>query len=257
MGVSAAGAAGAGSIVIRLQTDPAPAGVAWSYSGVGQAFQLRASGSSRTISGLADGTYRLVEAAAAGQAKTLTSLKCADPSGGTTVDVAAATATIVLSSGETVTCTFTHYRPDGSLAVKALSPSPQHVQQVKAQAAAIAARIRQNPPVAPQYDAKRFHLFEHLLAYMNARGERPVIVFNPLYPTVYAELERFGNPVITSSLNYLHSLRSRYDFVVVDCENSHTWGGTDYDWKNATHVDQFNMRRMLRYIAAHSGGALR
>ena len=115
VGVSAAGAAGGGSIVVRLQTDPAPAGVAWSYSGVRQAFQLRASGSSRTISGLADGTYRLVEAAAAGQAKTLTSLSCADPSGGTTVDVAAAAATIMLSSGETITCTFTH---------RALGPRP-------------------------------------------------------------------------------------------------------------------------------------
>ena len=108
IGVSAAGAAGGGSIVIPLQTDPAPAGVAWSYSGVGQAFQLRASGSSRTISGLADGTYEVVEATAAGQAKTLTSLRCADPSGGTTVDLSAATATITLSSGETITCTFTH-----------------------------------------------------------------------------------------------------------------------------------------------------
>jgi hypothetical protein len=115
IGVSAASAAGTGSIVIRLQTDPAPARVAWSYSGVGQTFKLRASGSSRTISGLADGTYQLVEATAAGRAKTLTSLRCADPSGGTTVDVAAATATIALSSGETVTCTFTH---------RALGPRP-------------------------------------------------------------------------------------------------------------------------------------
>jgi len=115
LGVSAAGAANAGSIVIRLQTDPGPPGVAWSYSGIGQAFQLRASGSTKTISGLADGTYRLVEAGAAGQAKTLTSLTCADPSGGTTVDVASATATITLSSGETITCTFTH---------RALGPRP-------------------------------------------------------------------------------------------------------------------------------------
>jgi hypothetical protein len=115
VGVSAAGAAGGGSIVVRLQTDPAPARVAWSYSGVGQAFQLAASGSSKTVSGLADRTYRLVEATAAGQAKTLTSLRCADPSGGTTVDVAAATATITLSSGETISCTFTH---------RALGPRP-------------------------------------------------------------------------------------------------------------------------------------
>jgi hypothetical protein len=109
IGVPAAGVADAGSIVIRLQTDPAPARVAWSYSGVGQAFQLRASGATKTVSGLADGTYGLVEAGAtAGQAKTLTSLRCSDPSGGTTVDVASATATIILSSGETITCTFGH-----------------------------------------------------------------------------------------------------------------------------------------------------
>ena len=116
--VSAAGAAdgGSGTIVTRLLTDPAPAGAAWSYSGVGQAFQLRASGTSKTTSGLADGTYRLVEKdTAVGQGKTLTSLTCTDPSGGTTVDIASATATIALSSGETVTCTFTH---------RALGPRP-------------------------------------------------------------------------------------------------------------------------------------
>jgi hypothetical protein len=152
---------------------------------------------------------------------------------------------------------FTGYRPDGSLPGKAWPPTAAHVQEVKAQAAALAARIRERPPSPPQYDAKRFKLFEHLLAYLNARGERPVIVFNPLYPTVYAELERLGSPVTSVSLDYLHKLRSRYDFVVVDCENIHTWGGTDTNWKNATHVDQFNMRRLLRYVVAHSDGALR
>jgi hypothetical protein len=114
--VPAAGAADTGSIVIRLVTDPTPPGVSWSYSGVGQVFQLGASGSSKTVSGLADGTYRLVEAGAtADQAPTLTSLTCTDPSGGTTVDVASATATIALSSGETIICTFTH---------RALGPRP-------------------------------------------------------------------------------------------------------------------------------------
>src|SRR5712691_886796 len=116
--VSAAGAAerGTGSIVVRLLTDSPPAGVAWSYSGVGPVFQLRASGSAKTISSLADGTYRLVEAGAvSGQPRTLTSLTCADPAGGTSVDPATATATIALTSGETVTCTFSH---------RALGPRP-------------------------------------------------------------------------------------------------------------------------------------
>jgi hypothetical protein len=152
---------------------------------------------------------------------------------------------------------FRRYRPDGSLAVRSSRPSPVRLQQIKAQAAAIVAGIRENPPVAPHYDSKRFQLFEHLLGYMNSRGERPVIVFNPLYPAVYAELERHGNPVIATSLNYLRSVRNRYDFVVVDGENIATWGGTDYDWKNATHVDQANMRRLLRYVVAQSRGALR
>ena len=97
---------------------------------------------------------------------------------------------------------------------------------------------------------------EHLLTYMNGRGERPVIVFNPLYPTIYAALERYGNPVTAWSLDYLRRLRARYDFVVVDCENIGTWGGTMTDWKNPGHVDQLNMRRMLRYVVAHSDGAL-
>lgn len=91
---------------------------------------------------------------------------------------------------------------------------------------------------------------------MNSRGERPVIVLNPLYPTVYSALERYGNPTTAASLDYLRGLRKTYDFVVVDCENIHTWGGTDSNWKNASHVDQFNMRRMLRFIVAHSDGAL-
>jgi hypothetical protein len=91
---------------------------------------------------------------------------------------------------------------------------------------------------------------------MNGRGERPVIVFNPVYPTVLTELQKYGDPLATSSLDYLRSLRPRYDFVVVDCQDIHTWGGTDYDWTNATHVDRANMRRMLRYIVSHSDGAL-
>ena len=126
--VAAAGAApdAGGTIVVRLVTEPAPPGVDWSYSGVGQTFRLGTSGTSRTVSDLADGTYRLAEAGTApGQPQTLTALTCSDPSGGTTVDRAAGTASIALSSGETVTCTFVH---------RALGP------QTPAQTAQLAAR---------------------------------------------------------------------------------------------------------------------
>jgi len=162
-------------------------------------------------------------------------------------------------STQTVTVpgnTDTRYLPDGSLPGTLSPPSPAHVRKVKAEAAAAVAQIRQHPPRAVTPDPTTFQLFEHVLAYMNARGERPVIVFNPVYPTVLAELEKYGAPLSTSSLDYLRGLRSRYDFVVVDCQDIHRWGGTDDDWTNATHVDRANMRRMLRYVVTHSGGAL-
>lgn len=152
--------------------------------------------------------------------------------------------------------TDTRYRSDGSIPGQQSPPSREQVNRVKAQAAGIVAQLRRRPPGAQPLDATRVQLFEHLLAYTNARGERPVIVFNPVYPTVLAELEKSGNPRFAGSLDYLHSLRPRYDFVVVDCQDIRTWGGTDYDWANATHVDRANMRRMLRYIATHSDGAL-
>jgi hypothetical protein len=151
---------------------------------------------------------------------------------------------------------FTGYRPDGGLRAKAWPPSASHVRKVKAEAAAMVADIQKHPPVASAIDPNRSELFEHLLAYLNARGERPVIVFNPVYPTIYAALRRDGNPVTRSSLAYLNRIRSRYDFVVVNCEDVRTWGGNDSDWKNPGHVDRINMNRMLRYIVAHADRAL-
>ncbi len=91
---------------------------------------------------------------------------------------------------------------------------------------------------------------------MNERGERPVIVLNPVYPTVLAELKRYGFPLAAQSLAYLEQLQRRLDFVLVNCQDIRTWGGTAEDFSNPTHVNERNMRRMLRYIVAHSDRAL-
>ncbi len=153
---------------------------------------------------------------------------------------------------------FRGYRADGSIRARVSRPSAAHVQKVKAQAAALAAQIRQSPPAGPpHYDPAHYRLFEHLLAYVNARGERPVIVFNPIYPTIYAAEKQYGIQLLTTSLDYLRKLRGRYRFVVVNCENPAAWGATDSDWDNPTHVNLRNMRRMLEYVVAHSQGALR
>lgn len=176
---SASAATGTGSIVIRLVTDPTPAGVAWSYSGIGQAFQLRVSGSAKTVSSLADGTYRLVETgAAAGQAKTLTALTCADPSGGTSVNLATATATIALISGETITCTFTH---------RALGPRP---------ATSAIQLAQQYAPVLRLASGEHYHplrLEDYLTKTVLRTGSPPHGTLTQAQPTL------FSLPVTTTS----------------------------------------------------------
>jgi hypothetical protein len=161
--------------------------------------------------------------------------------------------------------TDTRYRADGSIADFDPTYSPSRARKLRAEAAQSIAELRQkwgppsaaHPPSLGPLDTSRFRLFEHLVGYMNRLGSRPVIVFTPVYPTLLAALEKYGNPVLTSSLDYLRSVRSRYGFVVLNCEDSRKWGGTDYDWANPTHVGRANMRRMLRYVVAHAGGALK
>ncbi len=172
--VTAAGAARAdsGSIVVRLLTEPAPARVDWSYSGVGQAFRLGTAGGSRTVSGLADGTYHLVESpAASAQPRTLTALTCTDPSGGTTVETASATANITLSSGETVTCTFVH---------RALGPRPA------ATAIQLAARYA---PVLRLATAERYRplrLEDYLTTTVLRNGVPPRGTLDQARPTLFS-----------------------------------------------------------------------
>ena len=149
------------------------------------------------------------------------------------------------------------YRPDGSIPGYQLRYLPEHERNVKEDAARLVASVRAqggNPIVR---DRRRYEFFERTLSFMNSRGERPVIVLNPIYPTVLAAFERTGFPGLRASMSYLRELRGRgFRFVVVNCEDIRTWGGRIENFSNPTHVDRRNMRRMLRYIVAHSEGAL-
>ena len=98
--------------------------------------------------------------------------------------------------------------------------------------------------------------FQRLLAFANAHGATPVIVLNPIYPTVLAEHLKFGFPEQRAANTYLAWLHRRYRFVVVNCEDITTWGGTTTDFFGYDHVDRANMDRMLRYVVAHSRGIL-
>jgi uncharacterized repeat protein (TIGR01451 family) len=93
-----------GSItVVKEVTDAST--TAFAFDLAGTAFSLT-DGGSRTFDPLAPGTYVITETRTAGYA--LTTVVCEDPDGGSTVDVAAGTATVALAEGEAVTCTFTN-----------------------------------------------------------------------------------------------------------------------------------------------------
>jgi hypothetical protein len=148
------------------------------------------------------------------------------------------------------------------LTTRSLGYLPEHAKSLrKAVAKAVAAaRVPQETLAQWRHDLadpQRLVYLERLLAFANGRGEVPVLVLNPIYPSVLATLNRYGFPGRRATLEKVAQLHKRFRFVLVDCEDIHKWGGNAYDWTNATHVNRANMRRELRYIVAHSHGALR
>lgn len=155
-----------------------------------------------------------------------------------------------------------HYNPDGSLTTASLRYLPEHARSLRASVAKLIASVSTHHSTLAQARSDiaapgRFLYFDRALAFMNEHGEVPVIVLNPVYPTVLAELKKYGYASRRATLDKLAELHKRYRFIFVDCQDIRTWGGNDYDWTNATHVNRANMRRMLRYVVAHSDGALR
>jgi hypothetical protein len=154
------------------------------------------------------------------------------------------------------------YHRDGSLTNQSLHYLPEHAKSLRNDVRKAVASARAQTETLAQWrrdlaDPHRFVYLDRMLAFMNRRGETPVIVLNPIYPSVLAVLEREGFPGHRATLEKLEQLRKGFRFVLVDCEDSRKWGGNRYDWTNATHVNRANMRLELRYIVAHSHGALR
>ena len=157
---------------------------------------------------------------------------------------------------------YINYHPDGSLTHQSLRYLPEDAKWLRKAVAKEVAAARAGHKTLRQWrqdlaDPRRFVYWERMLAFMNRRGEVPVIVLNPIYPSVLATLNRRGFPGRRATLEKIAQLHRRFRFILVDCEDIRKWGGTAYDWSNATHVNRANMRRELRYIVAHSRGALR
>ena len=150
------------------------------------------------------------------------------------------------------------YLPDGSIKASSLLNLPEYERSALREDSVerLVQRIRAKPPRGGTIVPRRLVYFEQTLALMNRHGSTPVIVLNPVHPTVLAELRKHGHPERKTALEYLRGLRTRYEFVFVDAEDIRTWGGSPNGFANATHVNRRNMRRLLEHIVAHSQGAL-
>jgi hypothetical protein len=155
-----------------------------------------------------------------------------------------------------------HYHRDGSLTNQSLHYLPEHAKSLRKSVRKAVAAARRNHTTLAEWrqdlaDAHRFAYLRRMLAFMNRHGAVPVIVLNPIYPSVLAALEEHGFPGREATLEKLRQLRRHFRFVVVDCEDSRRWGGKARDWTNASHVNRANMRLELRYIVDRSRGVLR
>jgi hypothetical protein len=148
------------------------------------------------------------------------------------------------------------YEPDGSIARSTLKYLPEHARSLNRSVASLVAAVRAHPLRHATFNPARYTYFERTIAFMNEHGSRPVLVLNPIHPKVLAVLRKQGFVKRRASLAYLRRLQRRLDFVLVDAEDIHRWGGSPRDFTNATHVNRINMRRLLRYIVSHSDGAL-
>jgi len=150
------------------------------------------------------------------------------------------------------------YNPDGSLGSHSKRNLPERAKNLNEAVAAEVAKVRANPArMSGDLSPKRYVYFERALAFMNSQGSRPVIVFNPIHPAVLAEFEKFGFPARRTANAYLKRLHDRFDFVVVNGQDIRRWGGSADDFSDPTHINEANMRRLLRYVVTESGRALR
>ncbi len=98
-----------GTIIVRKVTVPAGGtGFGFTSDVPGAATFTLDDGQNRTMNSVSPGTYSVTESSPVGS--TLTNLVCTDPTSNTTVNVSLRKATIAVSAGETVDCTFTNTR---------------------------------------------------------------------------------------------------------------------------------------------------
>lgn len=149
------------------------------------------------------------------------------------------------------------YTADGGLAYPPALDKAQREQRVAKALVGALAGIRADAKKSRYIDPSSTKWFRELLSFVNAQGATPVIVLNPIYPTVFKWREKYGFPELKAAKTYLAWLRRKdYRFVLVNGEDIRKWGGTASDFVNIDHIDRTNMDRLLRYVVRHSYGVL-
>jgi hypothetical protein len=151
------------------------------------------------------------------------------------------------------------YQPDGALTPASQKFLPEKAASLPKSVKPHLKAAERAPTHVTPFDPRspRYSYFEKALAYMNAHGATPVIVLNPIYPSIYTALQKRGFAKRNAGLALLRKLHTHFHFVVVDCTDIRVWHGKKKWFNNATHVNGPNMKLMLRYIVAHSQGAFR
>jgi hypothetical protein len=202
-------AADTGTLVVRLVTDPTPAGVTWTYAGAGPSFRLGTGGAAQRTVSLPAGAYHLRETPTAGGPASLTALTCT-PSRAAQASVAAATVGLTVEAGETVTCTFTHRalgpRPAASAVALAAQFAPtlrlaaaEHYKPIAMQDYVARTVLRTGSPPLGGIVQQHPTLFSLPVgggaSYLDVRGPQPYLHASQ-YRTIEQALERVRRPTV-------------------------------------------------------------
>lgn len=161
------------------------------------------------------------------------------------------------ATSKRTTCHVTNtYSADGGIAHSPASAAQRAAGRAKTIPPALA-NINASTQKPTRIDPAQTKYFQRTLAFMNAQGATPVVVLNPVYPSVLAKLRHYGYPKRRAAAKYIAWLHKRYRFVFVDGEDIRKWHGKASDFINVDHIDRANMRRLLRYVVAHSHGVLK
>ena len=248
--VGSARAAGTGTLVVRLVTDPSPPGVTWTYAGAGPAFRLGTGSTAQRTVSLPAGTYHLAETPTGGGAASLTALTCTDPTRDTHVSLATATVDATLAAGETVTCTFTHRALGPQPAASALALAEQfaptlrlsaaeHYRPIVMQDYVARTTLRTGSPPVGRIVQQHPTLFSLPVgsgaSYLDVRGPEPYLHASQ-YRTIEQALEQARRPTVYWRISHQPStgrLAVEYWFLYLynDFADRH-----EADWEGVTVV---------------------